>query len=186
MRQSVVAACGVCPKKKRPVAAVRYRCCVDRLSDKNYSNLMFTKSQISTFRQLSAGQYEALCELLRCSEAVVCAYLFGSAAKDRLGPLSDVDIGVLLNENDSSDDVLVVLEAELSRCLPGRTLDLISLTHAPCHLAYRIIRDGRLLVNKDPAAKEAFEVRAITGYLDFKPMRDLLLHGTRRAILRTA
>ncbi|MCF7853382.1 MAG: nucleotidyltransferase domain-containing protein [Candidatus Pacebacteria bacterium] len=130
-------------------------------------------------------QRERLCDVLRRSEDVACAYLFGSAAQERMSPLSDVDIGVLLKESGTSDDVLVALESELSRCLPGRSVDLVSLTQAPCHLAYRIIRDGRLLVNMDPAAKESFEVRAITGYLDFKPMRDMLFKGTRRAIQRT-
>lgn len=99
-----------------------------------------------------------------------------------MGPLSDVDIGVLLKHLPDSSDALVALETELSRIFPERTVDLVSLSSAPFHLAYRIIRDGQLLVNKDPVLKESFEVRAITGFLDFKPMRDMLFQGVSRAI----
>jgi hypothetical protein len=68
------------------------------------------------------------------------------------------------------------LEAET-----GRPIGLVLLDEASPPLAYRIFRDGRLLVERDHAGLVARKTRAILDYLDFKPVEDLCAAGVLRA-----
>ena len=49
---------------------------------------------------------------------------------------------------------------------------------APVDLVHRILRDGRLLVERDRSARIAFEVRARNEYFDLLPMLRLYRRGT--------
>jgi predicted nucleotidyltransferase len=51
-------------------------------------------------------------------------------------------------------------------------------------LAYRIFRDGHLLVERDHGALVARKARAILDHLDFKPVEDLCAAGVLRAAAR--
>ncbi len=135
---------------------------------------------------LPVTQLAELVHVLDGYRNIVCAYLFGSAALGTMSPLSDVDIGILLSKEPEASDILPALEADLQRAIAERKIDLVLLNEAPCHLGYRVIRDGRLLINRDPAEREAFEVRTITRHLDAKPIREILFQGVRREIQRTA
>jgi hypothetical protein len=66
--------------------------------------------------------------------------------------------------------------AELEALL-GRPVDLVVLNTAPVDLVHRVMRDGRLLLQPDPSARIAFEVRARNEYFDLLP----LLRRHRRA-----
>jgi hypothetical protein len=68
------------------------------------------------------------------------------------------------------------LEAET-----GCPIGLVLLDEASPPLAYRIFRDGRLLVERDHFRLVARKTRAILDYLDFKPVEDLCAAGVLRA-----
>lgn len=55
----------------------------------------------------------------------------------------------------------------------GRPIDLVLLKEAPPPLAYRIFRDGRVLLDRDRPALTARKARAILEYLDFQPVEEL-------------
>jgi uncharacterized protein YutE (UPF0331/DUF86 family)/predicted nucleotidyltransferase len=113
---------------------------------------------------------------------VAVAYLFGSVAQGRAGPLSDVDIGYLpvdARDADSEGRLLDQLVLRLGR----EDVDLLDLRHAPFPLRFRAVRDGRVLFCRDELARERFEVEAVLRYLDFKPLRDA---GLRIAARGTA
>lgn len=120
-----------------------------------------------------------------CCPSVVVAYLFGSALKGRYGPLSDVDVGVLLDSSAQVAEVCGSLQDALCRTLGTNRIDLISLAQAPSSLAYRVIRDGRCVCCRDSRAREAFESDTVMHYLDFKPVRDQAFHISRKHILET-
>ena len=67
---------------------------------------------------------------------------------------------------------------------PARRVDLVLLDEAPAPLAYRIFRDGRVLVERDRAALVARKARAILDYLDFRPVEELCAAGVLRAAAR--
>jgi polymorphic toxin system nucleotidyltransferase-like protein len=59
------------------------------------------------------------------------------------------------------------LISELERAVK-RDVDLVVLDKAPPGLAYRVFRDGRLLVEKDRRARVERQARAVLDYLDFE------------------
>ena len=101
---------------------------------------------------------------------VIAAYLFGSVARETSGPSSDVDVGVLLASDPprTLDGLLLGLEAELERDL-GAPVQLVVLNTAPCDLVHRVLRDGKLILDRDPPARIRFEVRARNESFDLEP-----------------
>ena len=98
--------------------------------------------------------------------AVRLAVLFGSTARGKAGPRSDVDLGVLLDP-DTRDHRLHV-EAELGRAA-GREVDVIYLNEAPPLLRFEISRDGVLLFEKEDGLWTDVKVRAMVDWWDWAP-----------------
>jgi predicted nucleotidyltransferase len=102
-------------------------------------------------------------------EPIVAAYLFGSVARgtDRKG--SDVDVAVLYEKSPAGLDRFA-LEGEIERFL-RRPVQVVSLERAPADLVHRVLRDGKLLLDRDRSRRIAFEVRARNEYFDLEPIR---------------
>ena len=110
------------------------------------------------------------CQVLESARApLICAYLFGSCATSRATADSDVDIAVLLERTPPvSLDSLSALRGALERAL-RREVDLVDMRTAPPDLVHRILRDGRILVDRDPRQRVSFEVQARNEYFDLLP-----------------
>jgi predicted nucleotidyltransferase len=104
------------------------------------------------------------------SEDLVCAYLFGSCARGDAVARSDVDVAVLFATDPprTLDGLHLDLADDLSAAL-GRRVDLVVLNRAPVDLIHRVLRDGVLLIDRDPAVRIRFEVRARNEYFDLLP-----------------
>jgi uncharacterized protein len=102
---------------------------------------------------------------------VDCAWLFGSRVRGEAGPLSDVDVAVLLDPSVAPearlDTAAALVEKMERRYVP---VDLVLLEEAAPALRHRVFRDGLLLFERDARRRVAFEVRAIQEYLDFQPL----------------
>lgn len=105
---------------------------------------------------------------------VAAAYLFGSVARGTAGPMSDVDVALLLTGEDPEDVVARVTD-DLARRLLTSRIDLVSLSAAPIPLRYHVLRDGLLVVSQDQKGLERFIVTSVLQYLDFKTLRDRAL-----------
>lgn len=93
--------------------------------------------------------------------AVLAAYLFGSVARGAAGPLSDLDVAVLLSElADDDGDVVGRIGDALCRRLGTDRIDVISLRTSPVPLRYRAVREGILVFCRDPAVRERFTNRS--------------------------
>ncbi len=118
---------------------------------------------------------QLLRSLLATRPEVLAAFLFGSTARGAAGPLSDLDIGVLLAADTArhhrSDDYKARLLAELMSALGTKDVDLVLLNEAPPLLTHRVLRDGVLLHVTDERALALFRFRALQTYLDTKPLR---------------
>jgi len=112
----------------------------------------------------------ALLETLESWPGVRLAVLFGSAARGRPDPDSDLDVGVLL---DAGQERAAVLEVALARAT-GRRVDLVRLDAAPPLLRFEIARDGRVLLERTPHAWTDFRARAMTDWWDWAPTARLL------------
>lgn len=110
-------------------------------------------------------------ELAAADDRIAAVYLYGSVARGTDSSNSDIDIGILLRTAPSGElnDLRFTLEGDLERVLGQRT-QVIVLNDAPPDLLHRVLRDGRLLVDRDRAARIRFEVRARNEYFDLVPI----------------
>ncbi len=110
-------------------------------------------------------------ELASTDDRIVAAYLFGSVAQGRASSDSDVDVGILLRKAPSGelDNLGLTLEGDIERAV-GRRTQVVILNNAPPDLVHRVLRDGRLLVDRDRSARIRFEVRVRNEYFDLLPI----------------
>lgn len=114
---------------------------------------------------------ECLAEILSADPAQpICAFLFGSLAREEASARSDLDIAVLLpHDPPGTLDSLCLDLADTLGEAAGRPADLVVLNRAPPDLVHRILRDGVLLLDRDPSARIRFETRSRADYLDMLP-----------------
>ena len=113
-------------------------------------------------------------------------YLFGSrAAGAAAGPLSDYDLGVLLDPARDTPASHAQLAHELAIILDTERIDLVVLNRAPIELAYGIIAQGQLLYQRDLGTRVEYEADVLGRYGDYLPVlrtqREEILRGERYA-----
>lgn len=123
---------------------------------------------------------ERLRRLLASAPGVLVAYLYGSHARGRAGPLSDVDVALLLDSDD--EERRMELTAAIAHAVAPVRADVVVLNDAPLALSYRVLRDGTVLASRDDQARVQHWVRTIDRYLDMAPARRLLAAGTRNRL----
>ncbi len=124
-----------------------------------------------TSEVLSPEQVEALLpQLVRvCADApVLLLYLHGSHARGTQGPLSDIDLAVLLEPERGRDyriygDLLAALQDACGR----DDIDLVIFNTAGPIIRDRVIRHGRLVYARSEAQRIAFEADALKRAMDF-------------------
>jgi predicted nucleotidyltransferase len=124
---------------------------------------------------------EALRRVLERESDVGYALLFGSSARGSSHAGSDVDVAVGLRPAAARDARALGTIAARLEAAAGRPIDLVVLDEAPVALAYRIFRDGQVLVERDRAALVARKARALLDYLDWKPVEERCADGVLRA-----
>jgi predicted nucleotidyltransferase len=116
-------------------------------------------------------------EFLAGKTEILFGYLHGSVLTS--DDPNDVDIAVFLNpEHDRAlwqagrlhFDFVLPLEMELEKALE-KPVDVQVLNRAPLSFRARVANQGRLIVERDGAARCDFECRARCEYFDFRPRR---------------
>jgi uncharacterized protein len=104
----------------------------------------------------------------------IAVYLFGSVARGDAGAQSDVDLGVLFSTDPPATlgAPQFTLEGELERVLHA-PVQVVALNRASADLVHRVLRDGRLVLDGDRAARIRFEVRSRNQYFDMAHVRAL-------------
>jgi len=116
-----------------------------------------------------------LAPALERSDPVVFAYLFGGLARGQRRPLSDVDIAVYLRATDNPAETKLELIGLLTDTLGSDEVDLVILNQAPVSLTGRILRDRRVLVDKEPYLRHLFESRTTREFFDFSRKEEAIL-----------
>lgn len=121
----------------------------------------------------SADLIERLRDVLAGYPTVSVAYLFGSHARRRPTPISDVDVAVLLDPAFTGNRFALRLElaGAIAEAIGSEAVDVVLLDEAPPALAYRVLRDGRLILSRDEVLRIRHRLRAIDEYLDTEPLR---------------
>jgi predicted nucleotidyltransferase len=98
-------------------------------------------------------------------------YLYGSVARGTARQGSDVDVGVLLTTDPprTLKGLQLDLEADLESLLEI-PVQLVVLNRAPPDLIHRVLRDGKLMLERDRSRRIRFEVKARNEYFDLLPI----------------
>jgi predicted nucleotidyltransferase len=118
------------------------------------SNLKLAKSLESFFK----GRQE-----------IILVFLFGSSARNRLRPSSDVDIGILF-KSIPEIEAKNALTQELSSILK-REVDLVALDHASPILRMQILKHGILVYSRRKKDFYQFFTDTVNQYDDLKRIR---------------
>ena len=122
------------------------------------------------FKKIPLNIEELLPDAVRYLEnqpEVRFAYLFGGLAAGRRGPLSDIDLAVYLGERNRLSRIKIKLLNNLIDLLRTEEIDLVILNTAPLPLAYRILKNKSILMDREPFLRHRYESLIIREYLDF-------------------
>ena len=106
---------------------------------------------------------------------VVFAYLFGSYASRRPGPLSDVDVAVYIEEGADLGSRRLEIIGALTRHLGTDEVDVVVLNTAPIALAGRVLSGRRVIVDRRPFVRHRYESLTNREFLDFRHFEHRLL-----------
>jgi len=114
-------------------------------------------------------------EYIRRDKDITAVFVFGSAAKGNLKPLSDLDLAVLLSDKLSKEDRKqkeLDLTGTCNAIFQTDEIDLIILNDAPPRIAHHILKSGELLFLRNEMEYLDFSERIQRQYLDFKYYRN--------------
>ena len=126
------------------------------------------------------GLKDTLPTILASLKGVRLVYLFGSQVGGSPGPMSDYDLGVLLDPAVDGRHVQARLAHEIACALGTDRVDVVLLNQAPIELAYAVMAEGTLLYEQDVATRVEYEANVLSRYGDYLPV----LRAQRRDILQ--
>lgn len=141
-------------------------------------SVMSTDDHILDFE----AKLDALAKRWSRDADVAAAFLHGSRGRRDARPWSDADFAVILRSGLSPSERwrkrLTLLDSAASE-LATDAVDLIVLEDAPAPVGHRAIRDGRLIVDRDPHRRVAIVESVLRRYLDEAWLRRVLDEGLR-------
>lgn len=107
--------------------------------------------------------------LFNAHSCIELAYLFGSMANEKRGKLSDVDVGVYLNDaltKEERDEEMLSITSEIISLLKTDKVDVVVMNDAPVSLNYEIIKCNAPIFMRDEGKRVDAEQRILSRYLD--------------------
>lgn len=130
------------------------------------------------FRKINHNLKERLPILIedfKKSPGINALYLFGSYARDKIKPLSDIDIAVLLRNSAAKKDywdIKLKLLTKAMAIMGTDEIDFVLLNEAPYELRYNILKEGRVLFCRKEKERREFREQAVWDYLDTRTLRE--------------
>lgn len=115
---------------------------------------------------------EKLDAVFRNYSFIASAYLFGSQATGKTGPMSDVDIAILLKEPRPKGRELMHQMNNLSFRIEEifkKEVDVIEMNSQGLIFQHNVLRSGNLIYDADPLFRANYVSRLISSYCDFEP-----------------
>jgi predicted nucleotidyltransferase len=127
---------------------------------------------------------EALRRVVEADARLGYAVVFGSKARGEQHAGSDIDVAIGASEGRKLSILDLGDIASRLEAAAGRPIDVVDLESAPAALAYRVFRDGQVILERERARLVARRARAVLEYLDFKPVEDHFVRGVLAASAR--
>ena len=105
-------------------------------------------------------EIDKIIEPFKKNRDVISIYLFGSYARGREKPFSDIDICVVADRDANRDEIL---------SHSSKKIDISIFYDLPLSMRFRVIKEGKLLFSRDELKLHRTIVATIRSYLDFKP-----------------
>lgn len=132
---------------------------------------------------MDANLPEQIRDLCQKESAILAAYLFGSAAAGKDKASSDLDLALLLRQDLADSFPVPAFISALDR-ICRCPVDVVVLNRAGEVLKHQVRKSGRLIFERDPAKRKAFELAGRKSYEDFlylhKRYVKSVLYGERR------
>jgi len=111
-------------------------------------------------------------------------YLYGSQAQGTAHALSDVDVGFVLEDmgRKAYQEMWGALYDAVSQCCPGHEVDLVILNLVGPLLRHKVLREGRLVFQRDESIRVDFACRTLESYFDFRYFADIYDHALFQSI----
>ncbi len=112
---------------------------------------------------------EKVKKVLKEKDCVLFAYLFGSQATGHSNEKSDVDVAVYIDENckEKLFDIRLKLMEDITRATK-KEVDVVILNQAKPFLNFVVIKEGEILINRDPEKELDFYLKTFNEYQDYK------------------
>jgi predicted nucleotidyltransferase len=141
-------------------------------------------------RKITKTAVEQLKGILKDYPYIASAYLFGSVAYGKAGPMSDVDIAVLLKEGAPTGRELIheedYLSYRIADALRVKEADVIELNSQGLIFVHNVLKTGKLIYDADPHFRVKFVAKVISDYCDFEPtlrfMNNYYFQGYKRRL----
>lgn len=125
----------------------------------------------------------SLIATLRKGPPLRLAVLFGSGARGRLRPDSDLDVAILPVDPALSLGAELALQRSLEES-SAREVDLVRLDQASTLLRWEVARDGKLLLEGLPGSFTRFRAQAMSEFLEFAPDYDRVAEVFRQRLVQ--
>lgn len=135
-------------------------------------------------------EFERLKDIFKDYPYIASAYLFGSQVSGKIGPMSDVDIAILLKDNAPRGRELLheedYLAYRIADALQVKEVDLIELNKQGLIFVHNVLKTAKLIYDADPNLRIRFVTKVISDYCDFEStlrfMNDYYFEGYRRRL----
>jgi predicted nucleotidyltransferase len=139
--------------------------------------------------RLTKREKEALIKLqdyFQEKRGVLFAYLFGSSVYHPQ-KAKDSDIAVFLEEEEfkkvGAIDAQIKIWLELSDLIRDKKFDIVVLNEAPLLLRHEVLRNGRVIFERDREFRIEFEINSLLKFYDTEPLRRLFWEDLRNKIM---
>ena len=123
---------------------------------------------------------EAIHRVIVRHPSIVLVYLFGSQVQGYIGPMSDVDVAVLLENGSNKGEISSDLSSSIASALDQEPVDVVFLNRANVELAYAVLVDGEPVYERDACTRVEYEAKTMSLYCDYLPV----LRAHRADLLR--
>ncbi len=103
---------------------------------------------------------------------IIIAYLFGSYAQGYQTKFSDIDLGIVLEEDFKEPSLYFAqLSYKIEKAFNWRVnVEVRILNKCSPRFLFQVIKYGKIIYCKNSNFKDEFELKVITQYIDIKPL----------------